>query len=165
MDNNSPWSLLLSAIEMTSKCSKFKWNHKPQANGFTAWSFLCSKRAQTMESCRWFVFYNNIESFDIHFHWSFSENCSCEKEKNCWFAHDVRSAMLIGGQEQKHFCLLGTKLYFHVNSSRKNSVLLTPNMAALSCGCTPRITPPSHHFRVCTLIEHTSWTISVREIA
>jgi len=43
------------------------------------------------------------------------------------------------GQEQKHCSRLGTKLYFHVNSSRKNSIVLTPNMAALTCGCEPRI--------------------------
>ena len=30
----------------------------------------------------------------------------------------------VGGQEQKHFSLLGTKTYFHVNSSRK--ILLPP---------------------------------------
>ena len=40
----------------------------------------------------------------------------------------------VSGQEQKHFSSLGTKLYFHVNSSRKNSIVLTPNMAALSRG-------------------------------
>ena len=43
------------------------------------------------------------------------------------------------GQGQKHFSPLGPKLYFHVNSSRKNSVVLTPNMVALSRGCKPRI--------------------------
>ena len=36
---------------------------------------------------------------------------------------------------QKHFSPLGTKLYFNVNSSRKTSIVLTPNMAALSRGC------------------------------
>ena len=41
----------------------------------------------------------------------------------------------VGGQQQKHFSPLGTKLYFHVNSSRKYSFVLTPNMAALSRGC------------------------------
>ena len=45
----------------------------------------------------------------------------------------------VGGQEQKHSSPLGTKLYFHVNSSRKYSFVLTPNMAALSRGCKPRI--------------------------
>ena len=45
----------------------------------------------------------------------------------------------VGGQEQKHFSPRGTKLYFHVNSSRKYSFVLTPNMAALSRGCKPRI--------------------------
>ena len=37
-----------------------------------------------------------------------------------------------------HFSPLGTKLYFHVHSSRKNSLVLTPNMAALSRGCKQR---------------------------
>ena len=31
----------------------------------------------------------------------------------------------VDGQEQKHFSPLGTKRYFHVNSSRKNSIVLT----------------------------------------
>ena len=34
--------------------------------------------------------------------------------------------------EQKHFSPLGTKPYLYVNSLKKNSVLLTTNMAALS---------------------------------
>ena len=51
----------------------------------------------------------------------------------------LRHGSHVGGQEQKHFSPLGTKLYFHVNSSRKNSIVLTPNMAALSRGCKPRI--------------------------
>lgn len=47
----------------------------------------------------------------------------------------------VGGhdQEQEHFSPLGTKLHFHVNSARKNSILFTPNMAAQSRGCKPRI--------------------------
>ena len=45
----------------------------------------------------------------------------------------------VGGLEQKHFSPLGSKLYFHVNSSRKYSFVLTRNMAALSRGCKPRI--------------------------
>ena len=37
IENNFLWVyLLLSAMEMMSKCSKPKWNHKPQASGFTA---------------------------------------------------------------------------------------------------------------------------------
>ena len=51
----------------------------------------------------------------------------------------------VGGQEQKHFSPLGTKLYFHVNSSRKYSFILTPNMATLSRGCKPRICRCSFH--------------------
>ena len=45
----------------------------------------------------------------------------------------------VASQEQKHFSPLGTKLHLHVNSARKNSVALTPYMAALSRGCKPRI--------------------------
>ena len=57
----------------------------------------------------------------------------------------------VDGQEQKHFSPLETKFFFHVNSSRKNYIVLTPNMAALSRGCKPRIarTDPTSelHFR------------------
>ena len=45
----------------------------------------------------------------------------------------------VGDEEQKHFSLLGTKLHFQVNSSRKNSIVLTTNMAALLHGCKPGI--------------------------
>ena len=45
----------------------------------------------------------------------------------------------VGGKEQKHFSPLRTKLHFHVNSSRKNSIVLKPKMGALSRGCKPRI--------------------------
>ena len=44
----------------------------------------------------------------------------------------------VGGQEQKHFSPLGNKIYFHVNSLRQNSLVLTPNMSALSRSCKPR---------------------------
>ena len=47
----------------------------------------------------------------------------------------------VGGQEQKHFSPMGTKLCFHVNSSRKN-------MAALSRGCKPRIRKEHFHQEV-----------------
>ena len=36
IDNSFPWYVPLSTIEMTSKCSKLKWNHKPRASSFTA---------------------------------------------------------------------------------------------------------------------------------
>ena len=45
----------------------------------------------------------------------------------------------------KAFSPLGTKPYFHVNSSRKNSIGLTFNMAALSRGCKNQERP----FRSC----------------
>ena len=34
----------------------------------------------------------------------------------------VRDGGRVGGQEQKHLSPLGTKLHFHVNSSRKNYI-------------------------------------------
>ena len=40
----------------------------------------------------------------------------------------------VGGQEQKHFSPLGTKLYFHVNSLRKKFYCIDPQH-----GCKPRI--------------------------
>ena len=42
-------------------------------------------------------------------------------------------------KKQKYFSPLGTELYFHVNSSRRNSIVLTPKMGALLRGCKPRI--------------------------
>ena len=54
----------------------------------------------------------------------------------------------VGGQEQKHFSPLGTKLYFHVNSSRKNSIVLTPNMAALSRGCKAKNSVKMHSLTI-----------------
>ena len=47
----------------------------------------------------------------------------------CWFALDVTAAMFVvcGWSEQKHFSPMGTMPYFHVNSSRKNSIVLTTN--------------------------------------
>jgi len=56
----------------------------------------------------------------------------------CWFAREVTAAMLVvcWWSEQKHFSPLGTIPYFHVNSSRKNSIVLTTN--------TPPTKPPCH---------------------
>ena len=42
-------------------------------------------------------------------------------------------------EDIQSFARLGTKLFFHENSSGKNSIVLTPNMATLSRGCKPRI--------------------------
>ena len=52
---------------------------------------------------------------------------------NCSFASDVTAAMLLVKNKRN------SELYFQLNSSRKNSFVLTPNMAALSRGCKPRI--------------------------
>ena len=56
----------------------------------------------------------------------------------CWFARDITAAMLVG--KNKSISLIwGNKLHFYVNSSRKNSVILTTSMAVLSDGCEPRM--------------------------
>ena len=50
----------------------------------------------------------------------------------------------LGGQEQKHFSPLGTKLYFHVNTLRKNCI-------------DPPTLPPCHMFankELANLIKH-----------
>ena len=43
---------------------------------------------------------------------------------NCWFARDVTVAMLV--VKNKSIPPLGTKLCFHVNSSRKETLLFRP---------------------------------------
>ena len=48
---------------------------------------------------------------------------------NCLFARDVTATILV----------VQNKTLFYVNFSSKISIVLTPNMAALSCGCKPRI--------------------------
>ena len=53
----------------------------------------------------------------------------------CTWHHDG----CVGGQEQKHFSPLETKHHFHVNSLRKNYIVLTTNMAASSRGCKLRV--------------------------
>ena len=44
----------------------------------------------------------------------------------CWFVRDVTAGVHVGGQEQKHFAPLGTKLCCHVNSSGKKILLYWP---------------------------------------
>ena len=58
-----------------------------------------------------------------------------------FFTHcDVTAAMLVVKKNKSiNFSSLGTKLYFHVNSLRKNYIL-TFNKATFSRGCKPRIT-------------------------
>ena len=46
-----------------------------------------------------------------------AKKCKLDFQRGyCWFVSD---GGCVGGQEQKHFSPLVTKLYFHVNSSRK----------------------------------------------
>ena len=54
-----------------------------------------------------------------------------------WFARDVTAAMLV--IKNKSMPLLGTKLYFDVNSSRKNFIVLTPAWPLCHVVSKPRI--------------------------
>ena len=51
-------------------------------------------------------------------------------QKYCWFARDITGPCW--WSRTKAFFSSGAKLYFHVNFSRKISIVLTPNMAALA---------------------------------
>ena len=73
----------------------------------------------------------------------------------CTWRHDGH----FGGREQKHLSPLGTKLYFHVNYSRKIIFLLIPNIAALSRGCKPRMPLLWSHLKC--LLDH--WWIQIRQ--
>ena len=54
----------------------------------------------------------------------------------CWFSCDITAATLVVKNKS---ISLGTKLYFHLTSSRKLSTVLTPNMAKWLHSCKPRI--------------------------
>ena len=67
------YSVLLLTIEMTSKCSKLKWNRQEEASSFTVkfWLFLWSIRVQILENCYWFVlfFFLQQEPHIVTVHW------------------------------------------------------------------------------------------------
>ena len=50
------------------------------------------------------------------------------------------AARRVGDQEQKDFSPLGKQLFFMSILRKQNYIVLTPNMAALSSDCKPRIT-------------------------
>ena len=47
--------------------------------------------------------------------------------------------MLMDKNKSKPFPLLGTELLYHANSAKNFFIVLSPNIAALSRGCKPRI--------------------------
>ena len=65
-----------------------EWFHCKFLNILT--SFLCSIRVQSIEKCCWLVFWNNMDSFDVHFLWSFSENRARNREKQIDLIHYIR---------------------------------------------------------------------------
>ena len=83
IDNNYPWSVLLSTTEMSSKCSKLKCNHELR------WAVLLWFYCKGLNF--WLHFYHNIDYFDGHFYWSFPDNRAREKEKNKLCHHPVIS--------------------------------------------------------------------------
>ena len=69
-----------------------------------------------MENCCRFVFYNNIDSFDLHFCCSFSDNRAREKEKNKLRHHHVITMVyaLIDQSVRKKslsYCKYGISIY------------------------------------------------------
>ena len=49
----------------------------------------------------------------------------------CWFVRDVTAGVHVGGQEQKHFAPLGTKLCCDVYSSKKKFYCVDPQHSRL----------------------------------
>ena len=82
IDNNYPWSVLLSTTELTSKVQN-SCNHELRR----AVSLWFHSKVLNF----WLHFYHNIDSFDSHFRWSFSDNRAREKEKNKLCHHPVIS--------------------------------------------------------------------------
>ena len=60
-----------------------EWFHYKILNFLT--SFLSSMRVQTLEIVVNLFFYNDMDSFDVHFHWRFSENLTHARKRktNC----------------------------------------------------------------------------------
>ena len=77
--------------------SKLKWNHEPQASGFTAkfWTFW--RHCYNWWAYRpWKIFVDLsftiiLTVFDVHFRWNYSENRPRKKEKNKLRHHQVTS--------------------------------------------------------------------------
>lgn len=53
------------------------------------WLSLWSIRVQTIEHFCWFVFYNNIRSFDLHFCWKFLASCLTREKEKSKLCHHV----------------------------------------------------------------------------
>ena len=80
----STCSMYLTNQQQFSMLCTMKWHHNFQNSSRTILaSFLWSISVQTIEHFSWFVFYNNIRSFDLHFCWKFLASClTREKEKS-----------------------------------------------------------------------------------
>ena len=77
VENNFSWSLPLSTIKMTSKCTKLKGHQELRVSGFiekfwTLWGGLISMEI--------FFFTITLRVIDIHFHWNLLGNYMCEKK-------------------------------------------------------------------------------------
>ena len=99
LTNQQQLSVVCTLINHRNDVNMFKHQVEPWAMGewfyckvlniLSSWQpFYWSMRVQTMEkNCCWFVFYNNIDNFDVHFYWNFLENSACEEEKNKLHPH------------------------------------------------------------------------------
>lgn len=80
LTNQQQFSMLCTIINHRNDIIIFKTQVKPF---WHHWLSLWSITVQTIEHFCWFVFYNNIRSFDLHFCWKFLASClTCEKEKS-----------------------------------------------------------------------------------
>ena len=121
----------------------FEWRSQRLALVLTALALELKKEGIDDTVCPCIVFYLGGEKKARQV---FSaKKCKLDFQRGYyWF---VRDGGYVGGQKQKHFSSLGSKLYFHVNSSRK--ILLYwpatwPPCHIISCGRKPRILHSIH---------------------
>lgn len=108
---------------------------------FCSWPYVTCKPAielgflhNSIKCCfgHWLLAIGNL-AYGTHCHdllvWPPKNNSPV---RNCWWRHGNH----VGGQEQKHFSLLGTKLYFYVKFFKRKFCFFffTPSMAAFSHG-------------------------------
>ena len=58
----------------------------------------------------------------------------------CWFSTDVTAAIFVEKNKRVSILPMGKRPFFQANFAKKNCIVLSINMAALSCGCKPRMT-------------------------
>ena len=100
VENNFSWSLPLSTIKMTSKCTKLKWNQELWVSGFiekfwTFWGGLISMEfffTITSQVNKVIMIMIIIIIINIHFHWNLSGNHVCKKKNKLCHHHIIFTA-------------------------------------------------------------------------